>query len=392
MALPKAGLERWTMADSGRPGLSQSGAFARLAEAVGEFSDAATDGWRVLTRTLDQPEPRAELLIEIGLGALSVIDCSTPSAPRVIAEATSGAAAEIAGRAASIVARQGIDPAEVGLAFADDIVIESELSLPKAPSRLLEQAIGAHVREAQPYAEADGLAFWRVERSGRETARVVIAMIPARPVNALRLALAEVGLAPTIAVSRAKAGGFAARPAWLVEDGLAPRRSTATKVPRGVRLLIIAAGIVVGSALANLALTTVRSVTLAAAAEDAIAAERRATASGAESAFVAARQREALLRISVLEGLAAKLPDGTWFDRIDLKDDKYEIVGFSPSAAETLRIVATVPGVRSAELMSAVTRDQTRNIERFRMAIQIGAGGTAAAGLGASSNTVRATP
>jgi general secretion pathway protein L len=345
-------------------------------EKLRDTLDVAADGWRVLTRKLDDPAPLALFIIEIGSDSTRLIDATTPAAPIAMAKIPTRNASQIATQAANAIARLNVPAHAIALGFSDDIALDVTIALPKASRRLLDQAVAARIITESPYAPGEGLAFWRLHRSEGDSTRAQIAIVPMHAIAPILAALNDANLAPTIAMRSSPRDSWATRPDWLITEPTSKpsRWNQVTSLPRLARLALLSAVLIIGSALANWTATTIRVATLSSAAQQAGEVAQQASRRDADAALLAGRQRDALLKLQILNTLAERLPDGSWFERLDLKDDKLELIGYAPSAADTLRIIAGITGVRSAEILSAITRDQSRNIERFRLGAQIGNG------------------
>ena len=57
----------------------------------------------------------------------------------------------------------------------------------------------------------------------------------------------------------------------------------------------------------------------------------------------------------------------TWLEQILIENDDLTIIGSAPSAAEVTRLLSVLPAIMDIEFGSPVTRDNTQNIERFRI-------------------------
>jgi general secretion pathway protein L len=363
---------------SGRPALASSSATAAgpWLEKLRDTLDVAADGWRVLTRQLDEPSPVARFIIEIGRESTRLIDATTPAAPVTLGKILTRDASQIAAQAASAIARLHVPANAIALSFNDDIALDIAIALPKASRRLLDQAVAARVTTESPYAPGEGLAFWQLHRTEGNSTRAQIAIVPTHTIAPILAALAAASITPTIAMRSSPRYAWSAQPDWLIREPGAKlsRWKQLLTLPRAARLALLCTTLIIGSALANWAATSLRVAGLSSAAEQASEVAKQSSRRDADAALLAGRQRDALLKLQILNTLAERLPDGSWFERLDLKDDKLELIGYAPSAADTLRIIAGITGVRSAEILSAITRDQARNIERFRLGAQIGNG------------------
>ena len=72
-------------------------------------------------------------------------------------------------------------------------------------------------------------------------------------------------------------------------------------------------------------------------------------------------------RLAMAGTLSGLLPDGVWLDQLLIDEDSITVSGFAPSAAEITRLLSTLPQLSEIQFASPVTRDNTQNLERFRI-------------------------
>ncbi|MEP2202031.1 MAG: PilN domain-containing protein, partial [Tateyamaria sp.] len=72
--------------------------------------------------------------------------------------------------------------------------------------------------------------------------------------------------------------------------------------------------------------------------------------------------------LAVTGTLSEVLPDEVWLSQIIIDDNEVTLVGFAPSAAEVTRILSDVPNLTDIKFASPVIRDNSQEIERFRIA------------------------
>ena len=369
MAPQPLGFERSVFEDV-RPGAYGTGAQSRAREGLSALLELAADGWRVATRSLDPPKPNPRVVIVFGRDACCIYRDGTMVGQRLRA---SDAAAIAAAVAAALPPRTR--PEEMALGFDDDIALDLELTLPKGTRSALDQAVALYVADESPFAPGEGLAFWSIRRSGPGDAHASIAIVPSRVALAVLDELRALGLEPRHAVRHGQPAAASATPDWLATE-TAPVSGLFAKfaaLPGYARSGLLAVAIVLGSCLANASVTAFQTSLIsdqAAAAADSVRREKRLAT---DVQFLAGRQRDTLVKIRVLDEIAARMPDNAYLERLDIKDDQLELTAIAPSAADTLKAVAAIDGVKSAELQSAVVRDTTRNVERFRLSVTVGA-------------------
>ncbi|MEL6682763.1 MAG: PilN domain-containing protein [Pseudomonadota bacterium] len=119
-----------------------------------------------------------------------------------------------------------------------------------------------------------------------------------------------------------------------------------------------------------IALTVALSVRQNAANEEAAAANQQISERAAAAAQTRALRENGDLsdtRIALVGRLATLLPDGVWLEQISIEEDRLTITGFGPSAAEITRLLSEVGVLGDIQFGSPVTRDNTQNLERFRI-------------------------
>lgn len=377
-----------------RVGHMSAGGHMSLRARLMAFCELAADGWRVATSALDRPLSEPPVIIEIGREHVRIWRDGTAGV-RVPSARPDRIAAEVLALVAVVGDRASDPGCRVGIGFGDDVALDIELPLQKATLSTLAKEIAYRVAEETPFAPGEGLAFWSVSRrSESQTANGRIAIVPARLVVPVIEALAAAGLEPRHAVrlsvkrppadDKTAIGGsapemspdpasydsvFTAAPDWLAGPASAGGQAAALqKLPRAIRTGVVAAAIISASVALNLALSAYQISRLEGEAAAASAAAAHSRRRETDAAFLAARQAAAMAKVAVLNEIAARLPDGAHLERLEVKDDRIEFIAYAASAADIVRAVSGIAGVKSAELMSAVARDSARNIERFRIA------------------------
>lgn len=136
--------------------------------------------------------------------------------------------------------------------------------------------------------------------------------------------------------------------------------------------LAIASGIVFASAIIGrdadqLAALSAEATALrksAAAAKDKLAALARA---GIEASALRRRKIEAASAVSTIETLSRLLPDDSHLSELQLEDGAAVIDGWAASAADLIGRLTSAQVFAQVELVAPVTRDATKNAERFRL-------------------------
>lgn len=349
---------------------ASDGFFRTVIAAVVTWSEQVLDGWRLVSGRADDPEHDARLIVEIGSAGIRLIARERGGAERVVADLGAARPDEVVAVVRRFMATSGGRAPTLGLGFADEICVDADVVMPHASRSILDRAAEMRAAADQPFPDDDGLAFWSITRRPADGAHVRIVFVPAEPARAVAAALRDDGLELS-AVQRRGERPFFTRPTWLgsLAAGFSPIAAIIGFRPLWVAL--VAFGLILGSVLANIAVSGARLWSMADDVAAAGAGVEQLQRVEAARRFLAARQHEGLARIAVLDGLAKRLPDGTWLSAAEIKGDRIEFTGFAPSAGDALRHVAGVEHVRAVEHLSAVTRDDASAVERFRIGGQI---------------------
>lgn len=306
-------------------------------------------------------------MIEVRRHGVAVVSRASDGRETVLGEAGSDRAEDVISLVRSTTPA-GRNRLGIVVGFADDVVVEQRVSLPHGPLSVLHRAAGLQADFDQPFPDGQGVAFWAIDRTAPTGADVRLAFAQAEPARSIVAALSADGLAP-VAIEVRCASPFRAEGAGAAQLIRSPGiRFAATPV---VRSALAALGLVVLSLGVNIGWTSWclwQSSGSAAAIGSDIEQFRREEAA---LRFIAARQREALARLGALDILAKTLPDGHWLAEAEIKGDRIEFGGHAPSAAEALRLVAATRAFTALESISAVSRDDKGNRERFRLGGQI---------------------
>ena len=251
------------------------------------------------------------------------------------------------------------------LVFEGDSCIDLSFGLPDAILPELQKIAENEIAFRSPFSAAASHAFWVVEeqKNGRWRARAAVLL--RNRVDEVLTLLTATGMRVGIVRRLGREGSFAARPAWA---GHAPaKRPSFRQIPAALMLSLLGAVIFCGSALALLLSTSLTQAQLS----DAAAAARASLAGQAQSVSELRRLDDALAlsteKLAMTGRLSALLPDGVWLDQLVIDDDSVTIIGFAPSAAEITRLLSSMPGLTDVQFGSPVTRDNSQNLERFRI-------------------------
>ncbi len=264
----------------------------------------------------------------------------------------------------------------VALSFAGNTGLDLSFRIPNGPIPELRKMIEEEIRFRSPFQTGEYVTAWSANETeaGDWQIRGFVALKSvAEP---LLEELRGVGL--TLVEFRRENGdkSFSATPDWLAAGPKAQKKknkitSATTGAPRVLVILGIAAVAFLASSIAHVIVQNGKLSTLEAEANQAratIAAEAQARSSRA--AFDGLRTRSYRM-IWLVGALTEALPDGTWLDQITVEENELTITGFGPSAAEVTRLLGSTPSLTEVRFASPITRDNTQNLERFRIAATI---------------------
>lgn len=355
--------------------MAQAGSFGFIQSRLGDVWHRAGDGLAVLGLPVGEPAiRRPDLVVEIHQNGLVFLAPNGMTGARVIGRSRD-AGFQFATDLQSALATLPEGARAVGLAVSPELALDLALELPMAPLPDLNRAVAAFAAQETPFADGEGLVAWTISRADWQTATAKIALFPARLVMPVLDALQEAGVKPACVLHQAGDFDSAVVPPWLA-GAQTPSGQSWRDVFNAQSSFVRAA--VAGLALVSLswgASQVVMNLELwraADATEIARGVDKQLAKSDVDAWFLSGRQKAALARVRVLDQMAERLTNTTWFERLDVKEGKIEVVGYAPSAAEALRTIAAIPGVKAAELTASVTRDQTLNIERFRLSAELG--------------------
>ena len=249
-----------------------------------------------------------------------------------------------------------------------DAGLDLNFRIPNGPFPELRKMIEEEIRYRSPFSADEAKWFWSAEESedGDWSVRaVVVPRVLTRPLaEALEGAdLAAVRVARVTNDQTLETGGD-----WLTEE---PADSTAPKsiaVPTLTKVVVAAAALFAMSAAAQIYFqkSEIAALRTEAAASSAALSEV-AQAKAAERAFDVTRLRS-YQTLGMVGTLTQTLPDGYWLDQMTIAENEVTITGYGPSAAEVSRLLSALPELGEVRYASPVTRDNTQNIERFRIA------------------------
>jgi general secretion pathway protein L len=240
-------------------------------------------------------------------------------------------------------------------------VLSREVVLPMEAARDLHAVLGFEMDRLSPFAA--GEVYWGVSNLKHDRARgklnLTLSIVLRAQIDALRTALARVGLAP--AFIEAGAGTIA------LQHGTPPRQTLQTALSC---LCIFLAFACFGTPFLrqqialDAAAQTIAAATPAADTAQALRQQLEAAASG-RAAIAQARQAGDALHI--LATLTSALPDGTWLSDLTLKSGDLSFDGQSDNAARLIGILSAAPNLRDPSFTAPVTRSADGTTDMFSL-------------------------
>lgn len=257
----------------------------------------------------------------------------------------------------------------VEVTLSSESSIDLTFTLPSSPLKDLRGMIEAEILYRSPFGDGQSYSIWEAQEteSGNWDIKAAVTLKPTlEPVlEALKYAGASI-----TSVRRVEDGpkpGFVARPEWAVG---APKRSFApllSLVPDNLMLPAAAAALLIVSIFLihiQTGLNLSRLENRASGSRTALAEVARAAQAERE---IYNLEKASLQRLIVTGMLTEKLPDEYWLQQIIIDNQTLTVAGFGPSAADVTRILTDFSGLVEVGFASPVTRDNTQNIERFRI-------------------------
>jgi len=277
------------------------------------------------------------------------------------------------GKHAEPLSRQALDkvatetgPVALDLVFEGESCIDLSFSLPDAPLPELHRIIEHEVAFRSPFSPEVSYSFWVGEEQADGRWRARAAVLLRAPVDDALGIIADAGFSVGLVRRVSRNNVFAARPLWA---GHAPAKwPSVTRLPAPLLMSLFGAIIFCASAIVALASSSLTHSQLS----DQAAAAQTTLAGQAQAITGLTRLDEALQlsteKLAMTGTLSALLPDGVWLDQLIVDEDTVTMIGYAPSAAEITRLLSTLPELTDIRFASPVTRDNTQNLERFRIA------------------------
>jgi len=261
------------------------------------------------------------------------------------------------------------DKMSLVLRLNSDNVLSKIVKLPAATEENLHAVVGFEMERLTPFRPEDvcydGVVVGREPETRQISVRIHV--VPARVVNCLLALVPSTLGVPDRNRARISTEGKTARVEFLPPDaaGRGGRRVLGLLVVANAVLLGVAAGIPLfdqHTALGQLRAQLERARRTAAEAN---AVQARIDAYQNKVAAVRAVKSARPAAVEILEEVAARLPDSTWVQRIELKAGKLRVSGSSAAASALIALLEASTLLDRVSFVSPVTRDSRTGRERF---------------------------
>ncbi len=261
----------------------------------------------------------------------------------------------------------------IDLVFEGRSALDLNFVVPNGPFRDLEAMIDTEIAFKSPFQRDQSIWFWSAQETPDLDWQVDAAIVLNSSVDWVFDALnAHRKIINT--ARRTTADGatrIAVYPSWLKQSrrskGPITLGQSLRMIPPSLRIPGAAFAFFVISAIA---LSVALSVRHSAVAQEAAAANQQISqraAAAAQTRILRDANSISMTRLALVGQLATLLPDGVWLEQISIDDDRLTITGFGPSAAEVTRLLSDLDILSDIQFGSPVTRDNTQNLERFRI-------------------------
>ena len=259
---------------------------------------------------------------------------------------------------------------KVDLVLADAASIDLNFEVPPGLLPEVSQMIEAEITYRSPFAEGVAMAIWEAHEAESGGWDVTAALTMEAPVMEIVAKLHEHGVEIASVIRETDTGILRTLPPWTqTANDKAPSLWTIFKsLSPTLQATLAGAALFALSATAHWGQTVLSDWSLN---DDAARAKVELRSTAAESSRLRgldtslAKSTEVL---AVTGTLSKVLPDDVWLSQIIVDGSEVTIVGFAPSAADVTRILSDIPNLTDIKFASPVIRDNSQEIERFRIA------------------------
>lgn len=263
---------------------------------------------------------------------------------------------------------------EIALCLAPEQVLRKKLFLPLAAEENLHQVIAFEMDRHTPFKAEQVYFDYRFARRDKQL-EIVLTVTPRAAIDEpLRLLAAWGTQVTAVLVSDEVAGGASCNllPAGLRQKGSDTRLSSLNAALATGAFVLLCAALALPiwqkrEILQELLPLTDSSHHQALEAEN---LRHQVEVLMAEYNYLLDKKRESPPVVAVLDDVTRALPDDTWVQQFDLKGKEMQIQGETASSSKLVGLFEQTKTLHDASFRAPLTKDQSRNIERFQLAAE----------------------
>jgi general secretion pathway protein L len=272
-------------------------------------------------------------------------------------------------------ARAGLPqrPTDLALHLLPGAFLRRDLDLPLAAEESLREAVELQIDRLTPFS-ADDVVFQCGVRDRDPVAKRLGVWLVAAPARGIREVLQWMGESPDLAPRPLRVPPAATEPC-VFSYALSRER----RAGLGWTLAVVNLALLVAVAVAH----RQRGDAELALLEGAVAEVRRDAGEAAELAERVDQMRSAARTVherrttrpplvEVLEDLSARLPDDTYLQRFEVRQNEVRLFGLSATASNLIRQLEESPLLEDVRFEASVTRDAVSGRERFSIVARLG--------------------
>jgi hypothetical protein len=263
------------------------------------------------------------------------------------------------------------------LEWDESLALCDRINLPAMPRRDIAQIAQNRIAYLSPFPAERTLGLIALAKAPGDLYRTDLAVLDADRVEPVLALAVESGCTVTgIAIMAGNTRLFSAIPDWIAAPAQQARLAFWHKAHPVMRSSAIAMAMVAAVFSVCLATAGFRADQLRLEAGAASEALAEATRNAEQAAALETLRASSSHLLGGLEAFSAKLPDDAYVELLRFEGGTLSITAYAPSADAVRAILAGLPGVTSAALDGAITRDSSGKIERFILTGTIGAAAT----------------
>lgn len=282
---------------------------------------------------------------------------------------------------ALILLNQYLQPKSKALiSIASHTSLAVEQSVTSISSRACEEVAALCAKNNSPFKPKDTLYFWRRVQDYKTNYAIIVYIMSADTLRLIDIAFRNANI-EVMGITTSQdylTNQAVCIPLWLNQKREKNRKKYfgnishyIGRMSRTYQILLASCIIFIVSSLVNLFYSEQKLILLDNASSQARSDLHEFASSSRLSQKLSEMRAASLFRMSLLNNIAKQMEDGSWVTRIKIDDKSIEISGHSKSAANTLKNLAKIEGTQNVKLLSSITRDQTTQLERFIIGVDL---------------------